>query len=84
MSTPPTGPIGHAMQLFRLHRGLSLRALARQLGCSHNYLLEVEAGEKTVSADMANRLKALGFVEIDDMVLAHSLLRVVRSARGGT
>lgn len=57
----------HPLRVWRQHRGLSLAALAKQVGVSQPFLSNVENGKKNASFDvMAALAGALG-VSLDDL-----------------
>ena len=45
-----------AMRSARLARGLSLRALALAVGCSHAHIADLEAGRRSFGGPAANRI----------------------------
>lgn len=54
--------IGQEINKLRLQKGLTPKQLARTLGVSENFILDIESGKKIISDDMIGRVsKALDF-----------------------
>lgn len=46
----------HALTIIRERSGLSKPALAREVGCRHSTIYEIESGNRGASPEMAQRL----------------------------
>ena len=58
----------HPLKVWRDHRGLTLQALAAQIGVTRSYLSQIESRKKKGSMETVRKLaEALG-VEIEDLV----------------
>jgi DNA-binding XRE family transcriptional regulator len=55
----------HPVRVFREHRSLGLRELAKAAGVSPSYLSEIEAGEKPGSVEFLSRVSAALGVSMD-------------------
>ncbi len=58
----------HPMRVWREYRGLTLQALADQVGISKSYLSQIESGNRSGSADVLKRIAAVLQVTLDDIV----------------
>jgi transcriptional regulator with XRE-family HTH domain len=47
---------GEALRAMREGAGMSLRAMAWRVGCSHGHLARVEYGERALTRDMGHRV----------------------------
>lgn len=47
---------GEVLRAMRDGAGMSLRAMASRIGCSHGHLARVEYGERVLTADFADRV----------------------------
>ena len=56
------------LRIFRLHRGLTLDALAAAIGVTKGFLSQVENGHKNLSVDVLKKAAAALEVDIDDLV----------------
>ena len=55
------------LRVWRGHRGLTLQALAEQVGCTRQMLSMIENGKATPSADLLARLAAALGCDMDDL-----------------
>ena len=58
----------HPMRVWREYRGLTLQALADQIGVSKSYLSQIESGNRNGSAEVLKRIAAELNVTLDDIV----------------
>ena len=56
------------LRIFRLHRGLTLEALAAKVGVTKGFLSLVENGHKGLSVDVLKKTAAALEVDLDDLV----------------
>ena len=56
------------LRIFRLHRGLTLDALAAKVGVTKGFLSLVENGHKGLSVDVLKKAAAALEVDLDDLV----------------
>ena len=47
---------GEVLREMRHSAGISRRAMAERVGCSHQHLAAIESGERTLTADLAERI----------------------------
>jgi len=52
----PHGVTGEVLRAMREDAGMSLRAMAWRIGCSHSHLARVEYGERALTGDMGHRI----------------------------
>ncbi|MEO5330482.1 MAG: helix-turn-helix transcriptional regulator [Magnetococcus sp. YQC-5] len=56
------------LKVWREYRGLTLRKLAKDAGCSSAYLSEIESGKKSGSVRIMKALALALRVDLDDLV----------------
>ena len=52
----PDQAAGEVLRAMREGAGMSLRAMAWRVGCSHSHLARVEYGERALTRDMGHRI----------------------------
>ena len=58
----------HPVRVWRVHRGLTLSALAEKAGLPHGYLSEIEHGKKPGSLAAMKALAAALGLSVDDLI----------------
>jgi DNA-binding XRE family transcriptional regulator len=56
------------LRVWREHRGLTIRALAKEAGIASSYLSQIETGKRAVTVETFGRLAAVLRTTIDDLV----------------
>ena len=52
----PPDVTGAGLRAMREDAGMSLRAMAWRVGCSHSHLARIEYGERALTRDMGHRI----------------------------
>ncbi len=61
--------LGKKLRTLRIHRGLTLKALAHKLGyAAHGYLSEIESGKKTPTVELTLKIATFFDITTDQLL----------------
>lgn len=69
------------IKYFRLERGYSQTGLASAIGCSRQWVSNVETGERLLNTGHIEMLAKTLDVEVEDLLVWHDLQREVRKGK---